>query len=275
MDVPLNGSICSRLLAGCALALVFSTPPVAASPSATPASPAQVPPPHMTQQVKQLLKAMRRASTRGHPDLYGEFGGMKRLFDGDYQGALKYFRYGARYADKLSQASLGMMYLNGRGVARSPAMACAWMTLAAERGYPPYVEARTRICSALAPAMRAQSNTALASLRPEYGDKVAKRRMTRALLRGRNTLTGSRVGFDAGLKTQELPTSPVDCSKPALTVGALAVPLDGCPGFQLATWQPATYFAARDKSPLPTVDVGPLHEVSSPSSPDHQAVGFG
>ena len=58
-----------------------------------------VPPPVANPNIKRILQTMGESSTWGHPDLFGQFAGMQRLFEGDYEGALKYFKIGASYAD--------------------------------------------------------------------------------------------------------------------------------------------------------------------------------
>ncbi len=161
---------------------------------------AEPPPPVATPYIKSLLRNFRKADTWGHPDQFGEHAGLIRLFKGDYAGALKYFKLGARYADKLSQLGIGMMYYNGRGVRKDPAKACAWLTLASQRNYPSFVRARDGICSALTPAQHQQADTTLHQLLPIYGDKVAKKRMALELAEARMEMTGSHVGFDFGVE---------------------------------------------------------------------------
>ena len=96
----------------------------------------------------QILAAMDHTSTYGHPDQFNEFAGMHRYVAGDYAGAMKYFKEAARYADKLSQLSIGLMYLNGQGVARDPVAAFAWTAIAAERKYPQFLATRDAINAA-------------------------------------------------------------------------------------------------------------------------------
>lgn len=115
--------------------------PAATSTTADATTPDKVPPRQETPAVKRILVAMDHTSTWGHPDLLGQFNGLKHLFAGDYAGALRLFRIGARNADKFSQNSIGMMYWKGRGVTRDPATACAWLALAAERKSPKFGKA--------------------------------------------------------------------------------------------------------------------------------------
>jgi len=92
---------------------------------------------------EEVLAAMDRTSTWGHPDQYNEFAGMHCYTRGDYPCALSRFREAARYADKLSQLSIGLMYLNGQGVDKDPVVAFAWVAIAAERRYPPFLAPAT------------------------------------------------------------------------------------------------------------------------------------
>ena len=46
-------------------------------------------------QVAQTLEAMKNASTRGHPDLFGMTVSMRRYADHQYRAALHYFEIGA------------------------------------------------------------------------------------------------------------------------------------------------------------------------------------
>jgi len=94
--------------------------------------------------VQKTLRGMADASTWYHPDLFGEFAGMRHYAHHRFKEAMKYFEIGAYYADKLSQLSIGLMYMNGEGVAKDPAKAYAWLDLAAEREYPDFVATRDR-----------------------------------------------------------------------------------------------------------------------------------
>ncbi|MBS0432190.1 MAG: sel1 repeat family protein [Proteobacteria bacterium] len=212
-------------------------------------------------QTDKVLTAMNAASTWGHPDLFGEFAGMRRYAGHDYAGALKYFKYGARYADKLSQLSIGLMYENGEGVARDPATACAWMALASERKYPSFVATRDGVCKALTPAQHDQAVAVLDQLMPEYGDAVAKKRMASALRQALTEGTGSRLGFDSGVSQA---SANANCGGPAISEGGVNVPRAGCgdPHFyDPSRWDPKQYFAARDAQWHGTVTVGNMQEI--------------
>ncbi len=238
-----------------------------ASPvAAAAAAPAQqpVPPPRTNATIKRILDAMDEASTEGHPDLFGQFAGMRRLYKGDYKGAMKYFKLGARFADKLSQISIAMMYLHGRGVSKDPASACGWVALAAERGYPSYVNARDRICAALTPAQHDQAMALLHTLQPEFGDAIAQRRMKLQLMIAKRELTGSYLGRDSGVRTMSLGSFSANCGGYRLALGGVGVPPRGCGTYDPDLFDSKKYFAARDAQGFGTVTVGPLTRVNPP-----------
>lgn len=228
-------------------------------------------PPKVTANIQHILTAINPASTWGHPDLFGEFTGMRLYSQGHYKAAIKYFKYGASYSDKPSQLYIGLMYANGRGVKQDPAAACAWLALAAQRKYPKFMETGNRVCEALTPAEHDQAVAVLDKLLPVYGDKVAKRRMSLAMNLAKMETAGSRLGFDSGIYV----TGPewldriggeqveVDqgCSEPTMSVGGLPVPIVGCGNndyWNPTRWNPKQYFAARDEGWLGTVTVGAL-----------------
>lgn len=274
MKPILLGTICALLASAGTLASAAPSANVANAPAQhltdTTSAAAQqpVPPPRSNPKLERIIQTMGEVSTEGHPDLFGQFSGIQRLFKGDYKGALKYFKLGARYADKLSQLSIGMMYLHGRGVSKDPATACAWITLAAERGFPSYVNARDHICGALSPAQHDQATATLDKLRPEYGDKVAKQRMKLALTMAKNSVTGSLLGADANVRTMSLNNDegPANCGGYTLFLGGVEVPRRGCGRYDPKLLNPKKYFAARDAQWFGTVTVGELRKVDPPAS---------
>jgi hypothetical protein len=259
----LFASLCTALL--CASPAAFATTasaPATASTAAQPMKNPIPPPPEASPDVEKIITAMNNASTWGHPDLFGEFAGMRLYSEGHYAAAIKYFKYGARYADKLSQLSIGLMYDNGHGVAKDPVTACAWLALAAERKYPSFVATRDRVCEALTPAQHDQAVAVLDKLMPEYGDAVAKKRMARALDMAKTEGTGSRLGFDSGVTTVGVKQN---CGGP--TVGD--TPVAGCGSTDFWSpwrWDPQKYFAARDAHWRGTVTVGDLKDLNGPAS---------
>lgn len=261
----MNRSCLSTLLAAALLACAgtgaATEPPAPTSSAAAPAIPDKpvVARPETDADIERTLTAMNKTSTWGHPDLFGEFAGMRLYSAGHYAAAIKYFKYGARYADKLSQLSIGLMYENGHGVQKDPVTACAWLALAAERKYPSFIATRNRVCEALTPAQHDAAVAVLDKLLPEYGDQVAKKRMTLALNLAKMETTGSRLGFDSGITTVGVQES---CGGP--TIGGN--PQAGCGSSNFWSpwrWDPDKYFRARDAQWQGTVTVGKLEDVAN------------
>lgn len=130
-----------------------------------------------------------------HPDLKHRTEGQKAFADGRYRAALESFRRAARYGDKLSQAMLAEMYWQGTGTAADPVKGYIWMDLAAERGFPAMLVKRERYWAALSEAERQQALAEGPAYYDEYGDAVAKPRLSKVIQRERRKMTGSRVGF--------------------------------------------------------------------------------
>ena len=207
--------------------------------------------------VQKTLRAMKDASTWYHPDQFGEFTGMRFYAHKQYKDAMKYFEIGAYYADKLSQLSIGLMYLNGEGVAKDPVTAYAWLGLAAERDYPDFVATRDRVKASLTAEQLEKAVAVRAKLDERYADAVAKPRMAQQLHLGQMQLTGSRTGYDSGVS--QLATKPT-CG-PSVVVGGQETPNAGCGGASLyakARWEPNEYFASRDAEWKATVSVGAI-----------------
>ena len=231
-------------------------------------------------EVQKLLRAVNNAGTWFHPDLDGEFSGIHAYAHGDFAAALKYFERGAYYADKLSQLSLGLMYLNGEGVAKDPATAYAWIDLAAERGYPNYIATREGVKASLTADAIERAAAIGADLRAKYADAVAKPRLSKQMRLGQMQLTGSRAGFDYGPSnapyTFGYSWSGISDGKNCMAYDSVVLgaglenPVAGCGGSNLNArerWNPEQYFAARDTLWKATVDVGAM----TPTGPQHAA----
>lgn len=259
------------LLAGSGLVMANAQPSPIASPAAeshsrtdAPAGESPMPP-----QAERILRAMGNSSTWGHPDLFGQFGGMRHYYQGDFKQALTLFKYGARFSDKLSQAMIGMMHIHGEAVAQDPVTGCAWLMLAADRKYPIFVKFRDHYCGALTPAQREQADAVLATLQPEYGDEVAMQRLKAAMQGARAQRTGSRVGFDMNARTLIDPLNASgDCGGPTMVVAGVPLPPDDSHCAKPNLWapqlrNPKEYFAARDRQYRGTVTVGPLQDITT------------
>jgi len=211
---------------------------------------------------KHILAAMDRSSTFGHPDQMGEFAGMRYYADGNYAKAMKWFLEGARYADKLSQLSIGLMYLNGEGVERDPVTAYAWVALAAERNYPQFVATRDDIWAKLDEAQRQRAKSTYEALYTNYGDPVAKRRMIHELRMVRMDTMDFYMG--SSVKTIGGGLSR-GCAGPTIE----GVPATGCSSQDFYAdwrWKPDKYFATRDALWTGTVSVGDAQQVKAPNT---------
>lgn len=261
----LSASLCMMLLGSAVMAHAAGTAnaPATATTTGTPVKNPIPPPPESDPEIERIVTAMNNSSTWGHPDLFGEFAGMRLYSEGHYKAAIKYFEYGARYADKFSQLSIGLMYENGRGVDEDPVTSCAWLALAAERKFPTFIATRNRVCKALTPAQHNQAVAVLDKLLPEYGDKVAKKRMVRALAQARTEMTGSRTGFDFGVES--VGVKQAGCGGPTIE----GTTESGCGSMDFWSpwrWDPKKYFAARDAHWRGVVTVGALQNPEAPKS---------
>jgi hypothetical protein len=116
----------------------------------------------------------------------------------DYPFAVHMYQVAASWAYKPAEYNLGVMYALGQGVPVDLPRGMAWMTLAAERGEKPYVEARELINAKLSNAEFTQADAIYAELYPTYGDASALRRAKDRWAQVRSSMTGSRVGSVAG-----------------------------------------------------------------------------
>ncbi len=137
-----------------------------------------------------------------HPDMKYRLLGIEALGEKRYEDAMKYFRRASFFADKPSQGMVAEMYWNGQGVARDPAMAYAWMDLAAERGYVWFIKLRERYWKELTPAERERAVQEGQAIYARFGDAAAKPRYEFQLRTGRREMTGSRTGFRGNVQIQ-------------------------------------------------------------------------
>ena len=214
--------------------------------------------------VQKTLRAMNDASTWYHPDLFGEFAGVHRYAHHDLKGAMKYFKIGASYADKLSQMSIGLMYFNGEGVAKDPVTAYAWLDIAAERDYPDFVATRERVKATLSPEQLKKALVVRDELAAQYADAVAKPRMAQQLRFGLEQLTGSHLGFDQGVMHA---SAKGTLCKGGVVVNGVTLPEAGCSGDEIYAkdrWNPEKYFASRDSQWKATITVGDINTNGAP-----------
>ncbi|GLQ92516.1 tetratricopeptide repeat protein [Dyella acidisoli] len=261
-------------------------------PSITFASDGNNAPALSDKQMQHMLESMSANSTEGHPDLHGQFGGLLRYEKGDYAGAMKYFLSGARYADKVSQLNIGLMYFNGQGVAKDPATAYAWVALSAERNYPQFVATRDSLWAQLDPQQREKANEILKQLTTEYGDAVAKRRLMAIFQQEKLHMTGSPAGVGGDLAAGTLAQFSNSLGSSGSTPRNLVIPpttgatgldsggqfprcdlspieggaITGCGDYWADNrWNSSMYFKAADSFWKAAVKVGPLENVSNSS----------
>ncbi|MGA6539140.1 MULTISPECIES: hypothetical protein [Stenotrophomonas] len=190
-----------------------------------------------------------------HPDMRYRKLGNEAMQGGRPEQARSYYRRGARYADKLSQAALAELLWNGVGGPADRAAAYAWMDLAAERGDRFLLVHRERYWAALDPAERDRALVEGQALYDTYGDAVAKPRQEREMRRGRNEVTGSRLGWIGALK---MTVRGEDGQQQAMPVDRF---------LQDRYWEPAQYWhwqaqAMEQMQRAGTVEVGPATGVS-------------
>lgn len=137
-----------------------------------------------------------------HQDMKYRLLGIEALGEKRYEEAMKYFRRASFFADKPSQGMVAEMYWNGQGVARDPALAYAWMDLAAERGYVWFIKHRERYWKSLDAAQRERAIQEGQALYARFGDAAAKPRYEHQLRVGRREMTGSRTGFRGNVQIQ-------------------------------------------------------------------------
>lgn len=227
------------------------------------------PAPLQDQASRDLLRAMSNSSTDGHPDMEGEFEGIQRYAKGDYAEAMEYFLLGARYADKLSQLCIGLLYLNGEGVQKDPVTAYAWLALAAERKYPSFLASRDMVWADLNADQRQQAQAMVEKLSLEYGDAVAKPRMVTQLRQNMLHGTESHVGYSSGRIQSSKPGKlyGTDDTTACTTSSIGGAPIPGCdnPMGDPAS-KPNTYFQARDAEWRGKVTVGSLQSLPAPKA---------
>jgi TPR repeat protein len=209
--------------------------------------------------------AMARVNTWGHSDQFYEGAGMQAYVAHRYKHAMDQFKRSARLADKLSQLSIGLMYLNGEGIGKDPITAYAWLSLAAERNYPSFVATRDTVGKSLSSAQRQQADGVLQSLLKEYGDAVAKPRMIHELRMAMGTV--NPVGRP--------PIGAYTSLGGAADREPYCGPFGGrgdCGFYASWRWDPKQYFAARDAQwdapSVGKVTVLPLQKVDKPASAD-------
>lgn len=190
-----------------------------------------------------------------HPDLRFRLRGLEEIKEKKYEDALKSFRYAAFFADKPSQGMVAEMYWNGQGAPKDPALAYAWMDLAAERGYVGFLGLRERYWNELDASQRERALQEGQLLYARYGDAAAKPRIAWKLRQGRARTTGSRTGSAGNL--QIILPGPGDSNRS----------IQGTKFYDERYWDPSQYQQWHDsiwsKPKVGRVDVGEIEQVKS------------
>lgn len=201
---------------GIALAMAFGTA-------------AAAPPPDPTADPEMVAAGFLSS----HPDLRYRIAGVDAMSKGKAEDAFRYFMRAAYYADKPSQGMVAEMYWAGQGVEQDRALGYAWMDLAAQRGYRPFVIHRERYWDAMDEATRARALELGESVYAKYGDAAAQPRIAGVLRRARREVTGSRTGMAGNLKIYiQGPAGPTQ--------------IDGSKFYDPTYWDPEKYQAWHD-----------------------------
>lgn len=191
----------------------------------------------------------------GHPDLRFRMLGMEKQRAGDHVAAFGFFQRAGFYGDKVSQAMVAEMLWTGQGTAQDPAVAYAWMDLAAERGYRGFLELRERYWAKLTPEQQAHAISEGEALYARFGDAVAEPRLAQAMRREQRRMTGSRTGYTGNLKIFVPGPNGVETQ------------IDGSKFYDKRYWEPALYRQWQDQiwsAPrVGTVNVGTVTNVDS------------
>lgn len=194
----------------------------------------------------------------GHPDLRFRLLGLEELKKGNHQDALRFFQRAAFYADKPSQGMVAELTWNGQGTGRDPALAYAWMDLAAERGYEGFLVLRERYWKTLDETQQARAIELGQEIYAKYGDEAAQPRLDAVLRREKRKATGSRTGFSGNV--QIFVPGPGGMQQ-----------IDGSKFYDDRYWDPQQYRAWQDsiwmKPRIAKVDVGEVEQVQTPPTP--------
>ena len=194
-----------------------------------------------------------------HQDLKYRLLGLEAYNQKRHSTALQYFRRASFFADKPSQGMVAEMYWNGEGTPRDPVQAYVWMDLAAERGYQGFVGLRERYWNALSASERARAVEAGQAVYARFGDAAAKPRYEHQLRIGKSQMTGSRTGFNRGVR--------IEIPGPS---GSQAI--DGSKFYDERYWNAKKYWAWQDKiwakPRIGKVSVGEIESVPPPQPAD-------
>ncbi len=252
------GRVAARPLMACAIALALACGAHAAEPVADADAASGVSKADM-KEFKAIQGMLYKVSYFYHPDQAYQTVGLEAYRDGDKASALRDFLQASRYADKLSEAMVAMMYWNGEGTPVDRPRAYAWMDLAASRGYRDLLVQRELYWSKLSEDERKQALEIGQQVYAEYNDAAGLDRLNLKFSLGLSKVTGSHTGWQ-GNGISLLPTQ-----------GPLADRVDFNRMYGSALWNPVKYEHMKDvqwhlNSPLGggRVEVGPLQVLQVP-----------
>lgn len=139
--------------------------------------------------------ALAQESMNAMPGIYFHGKAKADYEAGRFEKARERFEMSARWADKLSQFNLGVMYYHGQGVPVDRARAWAWFKLSAERRYPTFMRMAGQVEAELGPDEFARAQAIYAELAAKFGDAVTIPRAERRMRRELRSAAGSRTGF--------------------------------------------------------------------------------
>jgi len=136
-----------------------------------------------------------------HPSFPHMIEGLRSYRNGEFKRAFGRFRLASNWANKHAQAWIGWMYTLGQGVEKDVPRAYAWLKLAAERGYPTFVEDVQALSEAMTDQEIAHGELILRQeLMPKLGDEARVRRTSMEMWREKMKVSGSRVGYTGNLQ---------------------------------------------------------------------------
>jgi hypothetical protein len=186
----------------------------------------------------------------------------------DYAFAVQMYQVAASWAYKPAEYNLAIMYALGQGTAVDLPRAMAWMTLAAERKNPKYLQDQALVAKNLKPGDSSKADDILKELEPRYGDKHALHRAKNRWAQVQSNATGSLTGHpigplqvsnagrtstDGSLAYQRLMASDDPYNIGTVTVGALAPvkPVDESSDDQRTSKKPDVGAPPKADHPLP------------------------
>lgn len=191
-----------------------------------------------------------KAFLDAHPDMKFRNEGLIAYEEGRFDEARDSFLKAARFADKPSQAMLAEMAWKGIGQPADRVLGYVWADLSAERGYRLFIVLRETYWGHLAPEDRTRAIEIGQPVMDEFGDAVARTRLTKHLRKARWTMIGGR------------PRKNVTVIVPGPS--GMPIRIRGHHFYANEFWEPELYHKWVDQlwndAPTGTVEIGPLEK---------------